>query len=148
MAMFKFANCYNHYRRVDIHFMIYGYCHEYTLVYIYIYCIHTAVSTRDIHHHKLGCKPYHYLVGGDWNMSFIFPYIGNFIIPIDFHISKRGSYTTNQLWLCIQFQQGLCTFKEQVFGQNSRIHYCIKIKKTHEQNKPRKNSEKKIKDSQ
>ena len=23
------------------------------------------------------------LVGGDWNMTFIFPYIGNVIIPID-----------------------------------------------------------------
>ena len=23
------------------------------------------------------------LVGGDWNMTFVFPYIGKFIIPID-----------------------------------------------------------------
>ena len=28
-----------------------------------------------------------------WN---IFPYIGNFIIPTDFHIFQRGRYTTNQ----------------------------------------------------
>jgi hypothetical protein len=25
-----------------------------------------------------------------WNMNFIFPYIGNFIIPTDFHIFQRG----------------------------------------------------------
>ena len=25
-----------------------------------------------------------WLVGGDWNMTFIFPYIGKFIIPIDY----------------------------------------------------------------
>ena len=27
---------------------------------------------------------------------FIFPYIGNVIIPADFHIFQRGRYTTNQ----------------------------------------------------
>ena len=31
-----------------------------------------------------------------WNMAFIFPYIGNFIIPTDFHIFQRGRSTTNQ----------------------------------------------------
>jgi hypothetical protein len=25
-----------------------------------------------------------------WNMAFIFPYIGNVIIPTDFHIFQRG----------------------------------------------------------
>ena len=35
------------------------------------------------------------LVGGDWNMNFIFPYMGNVIIPIDFHMFKRVE-TTNQ----------------------------------------------------
>ena len=40
-----------------------------------------------------------YLVGGDWNMDFIFPYIGNVIIPIDELIFFRGGETTNQLWL-------------------------------------------------
>ena len=32
---------------------------------------------------------------------FFFPYIGNAIIPIDFHIFQRGRYTTNQIgsWL-------------------------------------------------
>ena len=29
-------------------------------------------------------------------MNFIFPYIGNFIIPTDFHIFQRGRCTTNQ----------------------------------------------------
>ena len=29
-------------------------------------------------------------------MNFIFPYIGNVIIPTDFHIFQRGRYTTNQ----------------------------------------------------
>ena len=32
-----------------------------------------------------------------WNIFLFFPYIGNFIIPIDFHISQRGRYTTNQV---------------------------------------------------
>ena len=32
-----------------------------------------------------------------WNINFIFPYIGNFIIPIDFHIFQRGKPTTNQV---------------------------------------------------
>ena len=31
-----------------------------------------------------------------WLPFFIFPYIGNFIIPIDFHIFQRGGPTTNQ----------------------------------------------------
>ena len=37
------------------------------------------------------------IVGGDWNMTFIFPSIGNVIIPIDFHIFQRGRYITNQV---------------------------------------------------
>ena len=36
------------------------------------------------------------LVGGLVAMDFIFPYIGNVIIPIDFHIFERGGPTTNQ----------------------------------------------------
>ena len=28
------------------------------------------------------------LVGGDWNMTFIFPYIGNVIIPVDYYFSE------------------------------------------------------------
>ena len=34
-----------------------------------------------------------------WNINFIFPYIGNFIIPIDFHIFQRGGPTTNQWFI-------------------------------------------------
>ena len=39
-----------------------------------------------------------------WNMNFIFPSIGNFIIPTDFHIFQRGRYTTNQdmIWVCLE----------------------------------------------
>jgi hypothetical protein len=36
-----------------------------------------------------------------WNMAFIFPYIGNVIIPTDFHIFQRGRYTTNQMAIYI-----------------------------------------------
>ena len=38
------------------------------------------------------------LSGWWFGTFFIFPYIGNFIIPSDFHIFQRGRYTTNQLW--------------------------------------------------
>ena len=31
-----------------------------------------------------------------WNILYIFPYIGNVIIPTDFHIFQRGRSTTNQ----------------------------------------------------
>ena len=34
-----------------------------------------------------------------WNMNFIFPYIGNFIIPIDFHIFSEG-WPNHQPVLC------------------------------------------------
>ena len=36
------------------------------------------------------------LFGGLVAINFIFPYIGNLIIPIDFHIFQRGGPTTNQ----------------------------------------------------
>ena len=36
------------------------------------------------------------LVGGLVAIWIIFPYIGNLIIPIDFHIFQRGGPTTNQ----------------------------------------------------
>ena len=47
--------------------------------------------------------PNHLLVGGLEHC--FFPYIGNVIIPTDFHIFQRGRYTTNQLrfqgcWSC------------------------------------------------
>ena len=36
-----------------------------------------------------------------WNIWIIFPYIGNVIIPFDFHIFQRGRSTTNQLIIMI-----------------------------------------------
>ena len=36
------------------------------------------------------------LVGGLEHEFYDFPYIGNFIIPTDFHIFQRGRSTTNQ----------------------------------------------------
>ena len=36
------------------------------------------------------------LVGGLEHVHYDFPYIGNVIIPADFHIVQRGRYTTNQ----------------------------------------------------
>ena len=38
-----------------------------------------------------------HLAGGDCNMTFLFPYIRNFIIPIDELIFFRGGKTTNQM---------------------------------------------------
>ena len=38
-----------------------------------------------------------------WLPFFIFPYIGNVIIPIDFHIFQRGGWTTNQLWTIVDY---------------------------------------------
>ena len=38
-----------------------------------------------------------YPVGGDWNMTFLFPYIGNHHPNIDELIFFRGVQTTNQL---------------------------------------------------
>ena len=47
------------------------------------------------------------LIGGDWNMTFIFPYIGYVIIPIDFHIFQRGGSTTNQMGMLQHIFQDL-----------------------------------------
>ena len=41
-----------------------------------------------------------------WNMNFIFPYLGNVIIPTDELIFFRGVETTNQLWWFNQQQLG------------------------------------------
>ena len=41
------------------------------------------------------------ITGWWFGTFFIFPYIGNFIIPIDFHIFQRGKPTTNQKLLLI-----------------------------------------------
>ena len=43
------------------------------------------------------------LVGGDWNMIFIFPYSGN--NDTDIHIVQRGRCTTNQcMYVCVYVQ--------------------------------------------
>ena len=39
---------------------------------------------------------YGFIVINIWNMIVSFPYIGNVIIPNDFHIFQRGRSTTNQ----------------------------------------------------
>ena len=41
------------------------------------------------------------LSGWWFGTVFIFPYIGNLIIPIDFHIFQRGGPTTNQLYILL-----------------------------------------------
>ena len=46
------------------------------------------------------------IYSGWWFGTFsIFPYIGNVIIPIDFHIFQRGGPTTNQLFIWINTHQ-------------------------------------------
>ena len=39
----------------------------------------------------------HILVGGLEHEFYDFPYVGNVIIPTDFHIFQRGRSTTNQM---------------------------------------------------
>ena len=41
-----------------------------------------------------------------WNMNFIFPDIGNVIIPTDFHIFQRGRHTTNQQLITLKARSG------------------------------------------
>ena len=73
-------------------------------MYIYIYvqtqnCIPLDVFSKNLGRHSVYgyyIALYHWLVL--WKMAFIFPYIGNVIIPTDFHsiIFQRGRSTTNQ----------------------------------------------------
>ena len=46
---------------------------------------------------------YIYITGWWFGTFVIFPYIGNFILPIDFHIFQRGAETTNQRILIPDF---------------------------------------------
>ena len=48
----------------------------------------------------MGCT-YNMLVGGLEHEFYFSIYIGNVIIPTDFHIFQRGRYTTNQLYIYI-----------------------------------------------
>ena len=50
------------------------------------------LQVNDAHHYTIQL-----LVGGDWNMTFIFPIQLGIIIQIDFHIFQRGGSTTNQI---------------------------------------------------
>ena len=66
------------------------------------------------------------LLGGLVAIWYIFPYIGNFIIPIDVHIFRRGGPTTNQYWLIITIWiwRITCTLSKVW----SMIHYqCYKF---------------------
>ena len=46
---------------------------------------------------NFGPTPFHHDYSDWWfGTFFILPYIGNFIIPTDFHIFQRGRYTTNK----------------------------------------------------
>ena len=51
-----------------------------------------ATNTRVVWEAKI------WLSGWWFGTFFIFPYVGNLIIPIDFHIFQRGGPTTNQLY--------------------------------------------------
>ena len=56
-------------------------------------------------------KQYILYITGWWFGTFVvFPYIGNFILPIDFHIFQRGGPATNQI---IWVKQSYAT---QMFG--------------------------------
>ena len=52
------------------------------------------------------------LVGGLEHEIYDFPYIGNVIIPTDFHIFQRGWSSTNQLWLKLFTKIPLLTVEE------------------------------------
>ena len=45
----------------------------------------------------ISCDICQILVGGDWNRTFIFPYIWNVIIPVDQLIFFRGVQSTNHI---------------------------------------------------
>ena len=47
-------------------------------------------------------------------MNFICPYIGNVIIPTDFHIFQRGRYTTNKKTILV------CLVKHPIFPGQTR----------------------------
>ena len=55
----------------------------------------TSCRTRESGKPRADSVEHNWLVV--WNINFIFPYIGNVIIPTDFHIFQRGGSTTNQI---------------------------------------------------
>ena len=68
--------------------------------YIYMYI-------QYIHIHNIFDMYIYILVGGDWNMTFIFPYIWNVIIPIDFHIFQTG-WNHQPVYVYIQIPDDPC----------------------------------------
>ena len=60
-----------------------------------------------------------------WNINFIFPYIGNFIIPTDYHMFQRGGPTSNQLLFgMLQVDSGSDSAKSEgrLPGENGHHH--------------------------
>ena len=76
--------------------------------------IHKALKGDQYHMFAGGFVLFGWLVGGDWNMTFIFPYIGDVIIPIDELIFFRGDETTKQL---------CCMMVSVDFSQNPRQQF-------------------------
>ena len=96
---------------------------------VFFHFIHYWENNDNIHrwkHHWVGPlfhHPYEYYESGYakwiihilywlvvWNMNFIFPSIGNFIIPTDFHMFQRGRSTTNQYMFDLFVFFGLIVF--------------------------------------
>ena len=50
----------------------------------------TVICSTACMEYEMNNMKYLFLVGGDWNMTFIFHILG-IIVPIDFHIVQRGS---------------------------------------------------------
>ena len=57
-----------------------------------------------------------------WNMNFIFPYIGNVILPFDFHIFQTDS-STNQIWFPMVSIFFFCSLRRSHVISH-RIHVC------------------------
>ena len=96
------------FQRLDVRgSWLYNVCASYFLVCWKISNKHCQVFYVGVLCQKLQNMTIWLVVG---NMTFIFLYIGNVIIPTDFHILQRGRYTTNQLWnsnVCSAFVQVL-----------------------------------------
>ena len=68
----------------------------------------------------------HALVGG-LEHFFIFPYLGNVIIPTDFHsiIFQRGKYTTNQpYFVAILLTRPVSWVRDQKIGETKKNCHC------------------------
>ena len=70
---------------------------------------------------------YEWLVGGLEHFDFIFPYIGNFIIPTDFHIFLRGRYTTNQFYDVLRVTPSLETLSMAIYDSTGYISTYLNL---------------------